>query len=637
MDKKDILTDDLTKARQRKQEKQEKLNKPGEEPRTLPPDYDPWLAALEKTRYRVNEHGNLYYIKFTEKGGEEKVIIANFLAKPTREIIRDNGIDRDREFEIVGIVAGGQELPAVNVPAKDFPSLSWVSPAWGLVANVEPGQGCKDKVRHAIQSLAQGIAQETIYGHIGWRKIGSEWVYLYTGGVIGADGPRAGVTVDPGNKLQSYKLPVPAVGPALKKAVRASLAVQRVAPTVTTVPLLAAVCRAPLAEALPVDFSLFLAGATGAKKTCLTALVQAHFGAEFSDRNLPASWDSTANALEKLAFLAKDAVLVIDDFAPKGTANDVQGLHSNADRVLRAQGNLSGRSRMQSDMQLRTEYKPRGLIVSSGEDIPKGGSLRARGLILEVGPDDVNLGELTQSQTAAREGLFAETMAGYVKWLAPRMDELKKTLRAQHEEIRTQAREHEFKHDRTPDIIASLAMGLKQFLCYATEAGAMDEEEADKWYEEAWDALLAAGQGQAGHLASEEPTGRFLDLIAAALSSGKAHIANVFGWCPKDPILQSRYGWRDGQSGIQAQGDRIGWLDEDKKILMLNPDAAYATAQKLARDQNSSLPISQRVLWKRMAERGLILTEKDGKQTYNTVKRSAEGTRQRVLVLLHEI
>ena len=38
-------------------------------------------------------------------------------------------------------------------------------------------------------------------------------------------------------------------------------------------------------------------------------------------RHLPASWAATPNALEGLAFLAKDAVLVVDDFNPTGAAD----------------------------------------------------------------------------------------------------------------------------------------------------------------------------------------------------------------------------------------------------------------------------------------------------------------------------
>jgi hypothetical protein len=64
------------------------------------------------------------------------------------------------------------------------------------------------------------------------------------------------------------------------------------------------------------DFALHLAGETGAFKSELAALHQQHFGCGMNRENLPAAWSSTGNALEVLAFHAKDALLVIDDFAP---------------------------------------------------------------------------------------------------------------------------------------------------------------------------------------------------------------------------------------------------------------------------------------------------------------------------------
>jgi hypothetical protein len=107
-------------------------------------------------------------------------------------------------------------------------------------------------------------------------------------------------------------------------------------------PLFAAVYRAPLGEMVPVDLSVFLAGPTGTQKTELTAMAQAHYGAAFNGRRLPANWSSTENALEKQSFAAKDAIFTVDDFAPAGTSNDVARLHRVADRLLRAQGNRSG-------------------------------------------------------------------------------------------------------------------------------------------------------------------------------------------------------------------------------------------------------------------------------------------------------
>src|ERR1700686_3877198 len=60
---------------------------------------------------------------------------------------------------------------------------------------------------------------------------------------------------------------------------------------------------------------------------------------------------STANFNEVLAFIAKDAVLVIDDFRPN--AAERRRLEGEADRLLRAAANGAGRGRLKSDTSLR--------------------------------------------------------------------------------------------------------------------------------------------------------------------------------------------------------------------------------------------------------------------------------------------
>jgi hypothetical protein len=91
----------------------------------------------------------------------------------------------------------------------------------------------------------------------------------------------------------------------------------RVAPLPITVPLWAAVYRAPLITACPVDFSLWLEGPTGSMKSTLAGLFLAHFG-DFDWTHLLGAWSSTANQLERRAFTLKDALFVIDDYAPSG-------------------------------------------------------------------------------------------------------------------------------------------------------------------------------------------------------------------------------------------------------------------------------------------------------------------------------
>ena len=556
--------------------------------------------------------------------------LCNFVARIVADEVRDDGAERVRRFKIEGQLDDGTVLPAAAVSAVQFAAMNWIVGEWGTRAVLFAGQGTKDHVRTALQLLSGKPHERTVYGHLGWRKLSGEWNYLHAGGAIGAGGPVPGVDVElGGGRLRDFALPNPPEGEGLRKAVRTSLALLKVAPLRVSVPLLAAVYRAPLGGALAVDFSLHVAGTTGANKTSLASVAQAHYGAELADGGPPAGWASTDNALEALAFAAKDAVLLVDDFAPTGSQADIQRMNGKADRVLRAQGNRSGRSRMNADGSLRPDRPPRGLVLSTGEDVPMGHSLRARALILELAPGDVDLVELTTAQASARGGWFALAMAAYVRWLAPQIDALHERLPQRHRELRVTLRTVLTRHPRTPDLAASLLLGLETLLRFAQETGALNQAEAADMETQGTAALIEAGRYQAGHQASEEPTGRFLNLLAAALSSGAAHLASCeTGERPVDPEF---WGWRRATVAGEwnAQGPHIGWIGPGDEIL-LEPEASFAAVQLLANRQGAPVAVSQRTLWKRLAERGLLIR---GDHDHLTQKRSVSGTRHRVIVL----
>jgi hypothetical protein len=73
----------------------------------------------------------------------------------------------------------------------------------------------------------------------------------------------------------------------------------------------------------------------------------------------------------------KDALLVVDDFVPTGGTGDGE-LQSTAERLFRGAGNHQGRSRMSGSGRLRTTQTPRALVLATGEEVPRGQSLRAR-------------------------------------------------------------------------------------------------------------------------------------------------------------------------------------------------------------------------------------------------------------------
>lgn len=579
--------------------------------------------------------GALGYDKKTNHGSA-KVRLTNFTARIVEEVFKDDGAETKNLFAIEGADQQGRPYHQVEVLAHQFQSLSWITTSWGTRPVVFAGLGVRDHVRAAIQLISGEVPRRIVYGHLGWRKINGVWLYLHCGGAIGANGPVAGVEVNlSSSQMQGYSLPLVPSREALRLAVKASLGLRTLAPPQITYSLLCAIYRAVLAECAHPDLSLFLAGHTGVYKTELTVIAQSHYGATFNRVNLPGNWITTSNALEYQAFQAKDALFTVDDFVPRGTAVDVQRLHKEADRLLRGQGNRAGRGRMRPDGSLRPPYYPRGIVLSSGEDIPTGQSLRARMFVLEVKSGDVDVDQLTLAQQVASDGLYAQAMAGYFQYLAPRIEGLKRTLIERQRELRAVARRDGSFHDHTYEIWASLMVGFEQFLEFALDIAAISDGEMEELLKECWQALRQAAQAQDIHQRSEDPTGRFLALLGAAISTGKAHVADAKSL--EEPKEQAdHWGWREKTVGTgdyarvewQSQGDRVGWLDGDN--LLLEPDAAFAMVQRLGRDQGTSLALSQTTLWKRMDEKGL-LASKEPSQNRNKVRWLIGGDRKRVI------
>jgi hypothetical protein len=373
-------------------------------------------SEADESAFYDDESG-IYIVKKDEKGSR-KLRLANFRARIAGDAIYDDGAELRRFFHIEASVEGS--AASFVVPASQFSALNWVSANLGARAWVDAGVLVKDQVRLAIQQLSTGIVQRQVYAHTGWRNIDGAWVYLHAGGAIGKDGALENIEVRLSDKLSHYVLPEPPRGEALAEAVRSSLSLLDLACDRVTVPLVATVYRAVLKAC---DFATYLAGPTGTFKSELAALGQAHWGPGWRGRNLPGNWASTANSLESAAFLAKDALFVIDDFNPRGSQAQVAAWHDKADRVLRAQGNNSGRGRCHADGSLRAERAPRGAILCTGEDVPAGHSLRARLFIVAVAKGAIDPHSLARAQNLAAKGVFAAAMAGFVRWLAGRYEE----------------------------------------------------------------------------------------------------------------------------------------------------------------------------------------------------------------------
>jgi hypothetical protein len=570
----------------------------------------------------------------TESGGATEQLLTTFQARITEEVFRDDGVETELTFKIETRI-GSEEPKVFSVPARSFGSMAWVTEKVGARGYMLAGRGIADHARAGIQCISTPV-RHTVYCHTGWRQVTpGRWAYLTSSGATGADGIVPGVDVDLPEPLARFELPVPPAGDELIKSVRASLRLLDVADHSVTVPLYASLWRAVLGGS---ELAVGLFGRTGTLKSSLVAPFQQHLGAGMDKEHLPAGWSSTANALEMLASAAKDTFFVIDEYKPSGDRYEDTKLRLAVDRVIRGGVNGAGRQRLTRDSSMQQGRPARCLIAMTGEEIPTGESLRARMMVGEIKPGDIDKAKLAACQKDARDGVYAAAAAAYIRWLAPRYAEVKDSLAARTEQLRGKAAAHGLSHARTPEQVASLFVGLWWFFTFCVETGVMTATECDRLSRGCWTALCRVAGSQADHHAAEEPTERFIELLSSAIASGNAHLAAADGGPPPDPQV---WGWRDdnaarkGSAGYAphwiTKGDRAGWIRGID--VFLDPATSFKAANGMAADSNR-IPVAQATLHKRLADRGMIVIPENRDRRQELVSRvTLDGAQKRVLRL----
>jgi hypothetical protein len=533
------------------------------------------------------EGGRICHVKDTQNG-TFLVPLCNFVARVIEEVEFDDGQETRRAFTIEGSLESGQVLPPVRVPVDRFGGMNWVTSSWGLPAVVRAGLPTKDLLREAIQRLSTEAKRRRIFTHTGWLQIEGRWYYLTASGAVGADE----FEVDLGPDLARYRLPRMIEDPV--GAMQCSLRLLKMAKPTITAPLWASIFRAPLAAAYPLDLSLWMEGPTGTLKSSQCSIALSHWG-PFDRTVLPGAWSSTANSLEKRAFSLKDALFVVDDYAPTGL--DRKEFELKASRLLRAQGNLAGRGRLKSDLTERPGFPPRGLILGTGEQRPPGRSILARTFLIDVAHGDVHLDVLSAAQKDSHR--LPHAMAGYISWLAPQMDTLISTLGDVFRSTRARA-EKSGAHLRIPETLAHLWIGIDVGLHYAEEIKACDPVEAADIRDESWEALVERARIQSQLVDEEKPTRTFLGTLGTLLVQKRVVLL------PKE----------DSGEGFHGDAALIGWQDDE--YLYLLPDAAFQAVARFTRDAGDQFPIRENRLRQDLVQEGF--TKHDPGHTTCTVR-----------------
>lgn len=566
------------------------------------PAYHPYIKALEKSDdYTIDESGNV--CSYDRKGNPYP--IANFVARPMLEVVRDDGESETRTFRIEGLLHGGTPLPAVDIAAADFVGMNWPLKSWGIQASIKPGFGTKDQVRDAIQNSALVVPEHRIYTHMGWRRLSyGTWVYLHNGGAIGA----TDVSVEIDSRLARYTLPEVV---DLKSATSASIDLLKVVPHRVSIPLLALVYLAPLVDpfkraGLEPTFLLWLHGTTGSQKTSLALVMLCHFGM-FAGKNPPASFKDTANSIEMRAFSTKDSLLLIDDFHPTTSTFEGKNIAQTAQKLLRMYGDRIGRGRLKSSIEFQREYPPRGMALVTGEDLPIGQSSVARFLGIELEPGKVNLEKLTHFQNNSQQ--LAEAMTGYIEWLRPQMENLPNRLAKEFSLFREQFQSQAI-HGRLGEAAAWLEVAFSLFLEYAQDVKALKSNRAEVLRKKSINILSNLVTQQGRLVDNERPADIFVKTLWEMFNSGKAAVQPIRnGYIVPD---------------IFSCGEPIGWVDEQHFYLL--PEATYNAISVFLQKRGDRFPLKPRATWKQLDEAGLIYTEIEDTETRRLVKKSIPST-----------
>jgi hypothetical protein len=556
-------------------------------------------------------------------------LMANFVARITKEVRITDGMRTDTVLTVEGEMpppkekrhdhkAEATKLPPVEVGTEEFNSMSWVVREWGVRCVIVPGSGVKDDLRAMIQSQSEPEVT-TIYRHTGWQEVpGKGRCYLHCGGAITADGNDPTVQVRMPNELNRYDLSDGAkVKPA--EAIRATLQLLELTTPEVVWPLIGCTL-APLFG--PVDFACHVTGRTGTFKSELMSLFQSHYGPGMDSRHLPGSWSSTVNAIEALAYLAANAPFVLDDFVPQGTSYAVRQLQGNADRIIRAQGNQAGRARLTDTSNMQATMYPRGVILSTGEDTPEGHSVRARMLILELSPGDIEPPKLTAAQ--ARRSLYPGTVA----WLARRLARKPVDLTERTNELRAAYRQ--IGHSRTPGMLGRIRATCEAFLAAAQEDGVITPATHKRLRSNAAAAIESAGARQVTYLENADPVEMFLLAIRRTVATGAGHFRSLNGGVPRDAV---ELGWSaeaavGEMNTYKSRGQTIGWVNSAKDEMFLDMTGGYPIVKKAMPDMS----LTQQTLLKRLKDAGALIRVDDGRQR-NTIRVTAENHPRNVVAL----
>ena len=555
-------------------------------------------------------------------GNYSYVEISNFITYVDKKITYDNGNYTSIYYQVNCIILDNPYVTLKHqiIEADKYAKGNYVlGSIWDKYAIIRSGRGNADRIREVTQIFSRKtMKEETVYTHTGFRKIDGKLCYLSHDNVIG---DIKNVTVDLSrDNLQRYsfkKVNATASIEEIKEAINLSLSILDLADYSITVPLISVIYLAPLYSLLAkndklVDFVVFLQGASGSRKSSLTAVLLSHFG-KFNRDTFPCTFRDTLNAIEKKAYILKDVPNVIDDYNPEIFGNNKLFI---VEKLFGMYGDRVGRERMSSDGDsLKKSYSARGLCIMTGETIPEVAQSRiARSLIIDIDKDSIDLTKLSHLQDNLE--LLSLAMKEYIQLIINSENSIENELNEKYNEL-TQSSIN-VTHGRTAEIAVMLKLGFYVFSQFLASYKILTDNDCNELIAKGYETIDTISIQQSSLIDDLNPVEMFFNAIEELISNKTIYI---------DDILDTRF-----QSltmpPLNSKSELVGYLDASKGCYYFFPNSIYSSITNHYKSINQKFPLSQKALWQYLEKSGYLY--RTDKKRY-TVQRKIYGSQKTVI------
>jgi hypothetical protein len=571
--------------------------------------------------YSVGPDGRRQLSNFVIELGED-LIVEDEIA-PTRKFRgRITCLGRTSDFEVAAEQFAGERLREAIFAAA--------GPKAELLGRV-------DEIRTATSRTSEAAVRRVTTG-VGWSDDLTR--FLLPGGYVDADGYHDN---QPGGGTVEVDLPEKEAGIACRLGMMRlepeelrllvahlredllTLNERRVTRSVLAAVALAVLRRFTPEEPVP---AIWLQGPSGGGKTLLARLAASFFGDPGAGQvNRLASWNSTANYVQRLGYYFRDCLYAVDDYKPE--------LVKPADlvRILQNHSDAAGRGRLNADASVNVTRPIRGLLLSTGEDVPaQTSSGLARTVVVFVPGREKDQARRDRCIEASRRyrGLMGAFLSGVIRDDRGRQfAERVKHWRGFYYG-RIAGRQND---DRIATNHALLAAAFEQFASYLGQS---------------WDG--------AGQEAEEFATGDLASMVRDAAGDVEDETAAIFLATLRDLIRLGRVSFEglgptafDGRDQAEVIGHlvdsrgrgnsiRLGrGCVSDHAVIEVTLGAGLGAVQSALRQQSRpTLQVTNKALIQQLVEAGVLLDQDDEPITpeskgHRTWQARVGGKRPRVI------